>query len=330
MENKTACKFKHHVSLSALEPHDDAITALSFHPKADHLASAHESGIADVCHSDELIASASEDGYVRVWVPKLKKHSLFFGFHESAVRSVHFSPCGEKLVTASDDKSINLWSPNNMTILGRFNEHSHGVRCAKFSPNGKLLISCSDDKTTKLWDITSGKCVQTFSSQKIVMRTGSSSEVCPRYVEFHPNGTTVASGHEDGCVFLFDLRANSLLQYYIVHTGDVNMIKFHPNRNILLTAADDSTMKILDLLEGREISTLHGHNGAVTCIAFSNDGMLLASGSTDQRVLLWRFNNLYMDPQFNSTLQLMSSLLPIERDIVDANSNSDEQQKENI
>lgn len=66
-----------------------------------------------------------------------------------------------------------------------------------------------------------------------------------RYVEFHPNGTTIGSANEDACIKLYDLRTNSLYQHYAAHRESVNMIKFHPTGNFMLTASNDSTMKVV-------------------------------------------------------------------------------------
>jgi len=49
----------------------------------------------------------------------------------------------------------------------------------------------------------------------------------------------------DACIKLYDLRTDSLCQYYAAHTEPVNMIKFHPNGNFMLTASNDSTMKVV-------------------------------------------------------------------------------------
>lgn len=66
-----------------------------------------------------------------------------------------------------------------------------------------------------------------------------------RYVEFHPNNTVIGSANEDTCVKLYDLRTDSLCQYYAAHKGPVNMVKFHPTGNFMLTASSDSTIKVI-------------------------------------------------------------------------------------
>lgn len=61
---------------------------------------AHTKGVLDVCYSPngELMASASKDRSVRIWVPKIKGHSLDFKPHSSAVTSVQFSPNGNEVI----------------------------------------------------------------------------------------------------------------------------------------------------------------------------------------------------------------------------------------
>ncbi|WPJ66902.1 hypothetical protein SMAC4_14095 [Sordaria macrospora] len=82
--------------------------------------------------------------------------------HSGSVRSVAFSPDGQRLASGSGDKTIKIWDPASGSCLQTLEGHSRDVRSVAFSPDGQRLASGSGDKTIKIWDPASGSCLQTI------------------------------------------------------------------------------------------------------------------------------------------------------------------------
>ncbi|NWI51365.1 POC1B protein, partial [Calyptomena viridis] len=201
-----------------------------------------------------LLASASQDCTVRLWIPCIHGESSVLKGHTASVRSVSFSHDGCSLVSASNDKSIKIWSVCSPCLLFTLFQHTHCVRCAKFSPDGRIIASCSEDKSVKIWDTRNKTCINSFSDYE---------------------------GY---------LQPLNIVFCKLVHRAGVNCVSFHPSGNYLITASTDGTLKILDILEERLIYTLHGHKGPVLSVAFSKGGEKFASGGADAQVLLWKTN----------------------------------------
>ncbi len=106
-------------------------------------------------------------------------------------------------------------------------------------------------------------------------------------VAFSLNGTTLASGLEDGKIALWDITTQRNIATLEGYTGPVHSVAFSPDRTMIASGAYNRTVTLWDITTQRNIATLEGHTDAVTFVAFSPDGTTLASGALDQTVKLW-------------------------------------------
>ncbi len=116
-------------------------------------------------------------------------------------------------------------------------------------------------------------------------------------VAFSPQPTDaaqmlLASGTEDGRVWLWRVSDGSLVRILGGHLCDVRSIAFSPGGKILTSGSRGGTVKLWDVATGRELRTLmKGHTGTVWSTAFSRDGEMLASGAYGGAVRLWRVSD---------------------------------------
>jgi WD40 repeat protein len=103
---------------------------------------------------DGTLASASDDGTIRLWNPTTGTELHTLTAHTNWVFSVAFAPDGT-LASAGDDGTIRLWNPTTGTELHTLTAHTNWVRSVAFAPDG-TLASASDDGTIRLWNPTTG------------------------------------------------------------------------------------------------------------------------------------------------------------------------------
>ena len=113
-----------------------------------------------------------------------------------------------------------------------------------------------------------------------------------QFVEFSPDGRSVASAGGNAHLSLWDVETGQIIQTFPGHDPQelVNTVVFSPDGQQLASASDDKTVIIWDIETGNpSLPPLREHTGFVQTVAFSPDGQKLASagGDGDYALHLW-------------------------------------------
>ncbi|KAG8345379.1 WD domain [Trypanosoma vivax] len=287
----------------------------------------HRGPVSDCAWSagSQLVASAGHDGFVRLWLPSLRRSSsllvpslknngencCLWRAHAGPVRSLAMAPHDNYIYTAGDDKAVKCWDLNFVSsrsaapgkfgghkfVYGLTGGHQNWVRSVAVSSGEGLLpsrislvASGGDDRIVQVWDTRTRRPTHTFYEHMDSVRS----------VDFHPDGLSIATGSADHTVNVFDLRRNMLLQHYDAHNGVVNEVRFSPSGSWLLSASSDGTAKLWDLKEGYLYCTLNAHEGAVHSARFTNDGRYFTTTGQDGLVMVWQSGLLRMQQAYSA------------------------------
>jgi hypothetical protein len=106
----------------------------------------------------KLLASADDDGTVRLWNPATGRPvgDPLPATGPSGVSGVAFSPDGKLLASADGDGKVRLWNPATGQPVGvpLPADPNAEVKAVAFSPDGKLLASADGDGTVRLWEVS--------------------------------------------------------------------------------------------------------------------------------------------------------------------------------
>jgi WD40 repeat protein len=261
------------------------------------------------------VASASEDGTVKVWALAPPQGPLILHAHARCPYcSAVVSSDGQHLVSAgSADDRIKVWDLRTGQLRRTLTSHPRLTSLA-LSPNNQFLAGGGDNDIVKVWSFANGRELCTLSGHQVVFHPDSRTLACAGKADeivlcdvvsrqeirtlnsghgavnamvFNPAGDRLASGCQDGTLQLWDPGAGQQVWTVKGHTADVLALAFSPDGRRLATGSEDRTMKVWDAATGQELLTLAGHAEAVLVVAFTSDGRRLASGSTDQTISIW-------------------------------------------
>jgi WD40 repeat protein len=239
----------------------------------------HEDAVNAVALSRDgrRLASAAEDGTLRVWEVPGWVERLCFKAHDASVTAVTFDGAGKRLATAGKDRRVRVWDADTGKRLANLGGQGGWVTGVAFSPDDTRLATSSYDGAVKIWDVGRRKLLRSLEGHTDQANG----------VTFSPDGRGVASAGKDATVRVWDAGTGEELPPLHGHTRAVSAVAFSPDGRQLVSASRDHTLRLWDARSGAERLTLRGHAGNVLGVAFSGDGLRLASAGADRLVRVW-------------------------------------------
>ncbi|KAM0802098.1 hypothetical protein BDR22DRAFT_961777 [Usnea florida] len=236
---------------------------------------------------EQKLASGSSSGTVRVWDITSGMTLQKFEDCAGSIRSLEFSPNGQKLAAQFGDLDhVLLWDLDSaslvQTIRNRLWQHkwfNTSIPLA-FSQDGKI-IACSDSyHTVGIWDAESGAALQTLGCRLHV-----------KGVAFLPNEQHLACLGYDGTVQVWNVPDGSLLRTFRLDHKVVglHLVAFSPTDQKLASSVPfDHNVNVWDIAFNSPLSQkLQSHDEGIQQMVFSPNGQKLASLSINSEVCLW-------------------------------------------
>jgi WD40 repeat protein len=249
-----------------------------------------------VSNPGTLLAAAAVD---TVQIFNLNDGQRLGHFPASGIAHVEFSPDGKSLLAASSDNSARAWNViynPGQPLSEDFGKsiasltHAAGVVDVGWMPDSSSFWSLGQDKVLRAWKFPSAAPTRNFGHPNLV-----------DVVAFSPDGKILATGCHDGHVRFFDIAKNAMARDVKAHATPMQeaiyCLAWSPDGKQIASAGLDRSIKLWDASNGnlvrefkayKEKEFEKGHRDGVFCVAFSTDGKMLASGSSDRSLKLWK------------------------------------------
>lgn len=250
------------------------------------------------------LAGAGNGNVIYLWDPQSGKIENSFLRHNLFATQCALSPDGRLLAALGDSPNVQLWDVPGRKLKGllphpRIRVKSIGMSgsyvpsptAIVFSPDGKTLATAiqthnvggRQNSEIRLWDMGTAPGI---GKPKHMLRSA------PGYINsiaFSPDSRMLIDGNYDQKIRLWDARTGKLKASFKSELG-VRAVAISPDGATIAASAGSGGQRIdlWDIKSGKVSRVLTGHNNFIESLAFSPDGALLASGSHDKTVRLWR------------------------------------------
>ncbi|CAH2984330.1 unnamed protein product [Chilo suppressalis] len=201
--------------------------------------------------------------------------------HTSYMSCCVFPNTDRQLLTGGGDGSCALWDVESGQLLQSFQAHAADVMALDVAASdmGDTFVSAGCDRAALVWDMRCGAPVQAFDAHDSDVNS----------VRFHPAGDALATGADDSCCRLFDLRADREVARYTKESiiFGVNSVEWSVSGRLLFAGYSDYTACVWDALRAQRVCVLCGHEHRVTRVTLAPDGTALATASWDATLRIW-------------------------------------------
>ncbi|XP_066496904.1 WD repeat-containing protein 90 [Tiliqua scincoides] len=192
-------------------------------------------GIAlnSICLSSSFCATASEDGYLRLW-PLDFSEVFLEAEHDNPVISVRISPDNLKVLCTTSTGNVGCLDIQSRDYSTVMRSHLETVLAFSVERFQNQLVTVSQDNTIRVWNLETMQQLYEFTA----------SDELPCAVAFHPSQQIFACGFDTGVVRTISLAAAKLLEEHKQHRGSITGLTFSPDGNFMYSSCSQGTLAL--------------------------------------------------------------------------------------
>ncbi|RZB38733.1 protein FAN-like [Asbolus verrucosus] len=205
--------------------------------------------------------------------------------HEDAITCMCWGQRSSILVSGSGDCTVKVWKGlnNNGVIrpiqcLQKQIDHNSHVNCLDFDVDDSHLAVGTEDGEIYIWQ------TKDFALKKKYQIDASSITT----INYSPDGMKLALGGKNKTLQIIDVETG-LPVFSKVMKSSISSLKW--NGFLLILGCDDGNLFIWDIMKVKLLYEIKAHSGAIKTVDISSDKSIIATGSEDRLIKVWKPKN---------------------------------------
>ena len=231
-------------------------------------------------HDKNLIASGDVNGAVHIWETSTGKPiKTWRDPGHAAITHVEFLQGDGNILIAGINNLKVLGVHNNTETIYQYIDSSEEPHVA-ILPDGHTLVRTSNSGKIEIFDLATDAVIAVMDNKRVHAHA----------ISVDREEQLLVVGGYEGEVDIWDLQSHALKNSFKAHEYSIRSLLFDAQGN-LVTAGTDGNIKFWDLSTNRLIKTINAHSARIRTLSLSPDNRLLASGSEDGTVKIWRIDD---------------------------------------
>lgn len=259
-------------------------------PQVKRLSQAHVAAVTDVCWSvdpkQQIFATSSADGSVNLFDGNSLQQITQGG--TQLLPSAAFAPAAvatcvvlaaNLIIAGYASGALRGFSLTGAEVWSLPQAHKGAVSALALGRTGRYVTSAGSHGEVRAWNLQSRALLSdTLIHSTAVMGLAA-----------YADGQRVLSVAHDRRLVETDLRAGKLRSLH-ESSGSIVALALSPDERLIVTLGTENALCFWDLLKTLPVHTVpsaHGAGAEPTCLCISANGLMMASGDAQGRIVLW-------------------------------------------
>lgn len=209
----------------------------------------------------------------RVFRPKL----VITGGGTGAVTALALSADEHTLVSAVGNNTVRLWDLWAGREIARLSGHHARISAVALAADGTHVVTVSEDRSIKVWDLKNLGTVRDLGQHEAPVTD----------VAITADGARLITAAADGHVRVWSMADGRVERDFQAHSDGPTRIRLLSHGATLVSAGTDGRIRLWDIASGEKLLELDA-GSMVTALAVKSDDSLIAAGTSEGGVKLWR------------------------------------------